>query len=492
MNRILAWLGVALLAAPAVAQDTPAPPAEQVAPVPRPDISADLRPEYLAGDPILIRFEVANTAAERVEFADLSARPWLVRFELTDPDGKQHNRFNTPPKLDMGQKWALGPRGRRQVLLQIPSSGVFKTGEWQVTIRVQDDQGDVTLPPHTFRVAPGRPVGGALVHDPLGTDRSGHHAVWVHKAARGYDLYLHHSQGQRPERTQGNYHLAHLDERVDPVLTHSRPQERWGRFLYWQQDARTVAYAQLDGQQLRGRIRTLQAPWPGVELMGRGGTDAEGGLHVPLWVPAPKGSGGELRVASVRGQGSARFRSVVRLPRRPAWVESVVDASGALRLLIAHDGFLDLYTVAPKGDLPAVPSRLSVELAPATARFGYLTDREDAAGGLAILGLYGSPDGLVGRWTSLTGQVLYSYAPVKPPPGAVLLDLLPRNYDAFAALYRPTEGPSLLVVPGRPAKTLQGRPDAVLLSDGEDAVLLRSLGTKGRALETRRLLDGKG
>jgi len=491
MNRTVAWLALVLLAGPVAAQQPgPEPSQPAVAPVHRPVVTADLRPEYLAGEPILVRFEVANKTTTDVRFADLSARPWLVRFELTGPDGKTLSRFNTPPELDLPRAWELGPRGRRQVLLQIPSSAGLAPGDWQVKVRILDDQGDVSLPTHSFSVARPKPVGGALVNDPLGTDRSGHQAVWVHQAASGYDLYLHHSQGKRPEKTLGDYHLAHLDQRVDPVLTHSRPQERWGRYVYWQRDGRTLQYAQLDGQQLRGKVRTLQVPWPEVELLARGGTDADGGLHVPLWVPAPKGTGGEIRVASIRGQGKARFRSVVRLPRPPAWVESTVDASGTLRLLISHDGFLDLYAVAPGNDLPAVGKRLPVELAPQAARFGYLPDQDDAPGGLAILGLNVTPEGLIGQWLTLGGQPGHRYAPLAPPAGASLLDLLPRGLQPYAAAYQPPEGPAVLLRPGKPAKTLQGRADGVLLSDGADAVLLREL-TGGQApLRTRRLIDG--
>ncbi len=492
MNRIAAWLSLGLLTAPVMAQqpeltDEPA----TTAPLPRPTITTDLRAEYLAGTPVLIRFEVANATPQVLSFADLAARPWLVRFELTGPDGKSIQRFNTPPEVDLPRSWELGPRGRRQVLLQIPSSAGLAPGEWQVRIRIQDDQGELTLPPHKFLVAPPRPVGGALIHEPLGIQRSGHQAVWVHKARSGYDLYLHHSQGQRPEKTLGDYHLSHLEQRVDPILSHSRPQERWGRYIYWQQDEKTLAYAQLDGQQLRGRIRTLQAPWPQLQLLGRGATDADGGLHVPLWVPAPKGTGGEIRVASIRGPGRARFRSVVRLPREPAWVETTTDASGALRILVAHDGFLDLYTVTPQNDLPAVGTRLPVDLAPQIARFGYLPDQEDIAGGLAILGLHKTPEGLVGEWVTLGGQTTHRFAPITPPPGATLVDLLPRGLTPFAAAYLPPEGPGVLLRPDTPPLTLQGRPEGALLSDGDDAVFLRELGGPRSPLTTRRLVDGK-
>jgi hypothetical protein len=490
MNRTIAWLGLALVAAPVLAQPTPAPQEQPTKKTARPQVSVDFRPEYLAGEPILLRFEVSNQSTETTRFADLSSRPHLVRFDLTGPDGKKQTRFNTPPPIDPGRLWELSPRSRRQVLLQVPSSRGFKPGRWSVTIRILDDSGEITLPSHDFLLKTPRPVAGSLVRDELGLERTGHQAVWVHKAQDGYDLYLHHSQGKRPEKTLGDYYLLHLDDRIEPVLSHSRPQERWGRYIYWQVDDKTISYVQLDGQRIRGKVRKLQMPWPAASLLARGTTDADGSLHLPLWINAPQGTGGEIRVASVRSQAGTRFRSVVRLPRAPAWVESTIDASGALRLLVAHDGFLDLYTVDPKGDLPAVGRRLSVDLAPQAARFGFLPDQEDQAGGLAILGLYRSEAGLVGRWTSLSGRTIHDFAVVIPPPSTQLQDLLPLGLAPFAALYQATgDLPAQLIRPGHPQKSLQARSEGVLISNGEGAVLLRQLDA-GRPIETRRLVDG--
>ena len=465
-----------LVTAPSVAQEGPEPPRPaEVQPSPKAEVSANLRAEYLAGEPILVRFEVSNPHAQPIVFPDLAGRPHLVRFHLTGPDGEETVRFNTPPAEDGGRTWTLSPRGRRQVLLQVPSSAVFAPGGWSITVHILTGSGELVLPSHDFVLARARPVAGSMSVDALGTARAGHVAVWVHKAKDGYDLFLHHADGRRPERTIGDYHLAHLERRVDPVLTHSRPQERWGRYLYWQLDDRTVEYVQLDGQQLRGERRRLQVPWPGVEVMGRGSTDADGGLHVPLWVPGPRGTAGELRVASVRSPTGPRFRSVARLPRPPTWVETAVDGTGALRLLVSHDGLLDLYTVTATGELPAIGHRLDVDLAPLVARFGFLPDREESPGGLAVLGLYAEEEGWVGRWTTLRGKELHAWPVMHPPPGARPLDLLPRGFDAPVALSRPAEGPVQWAMPGRVSQPLGVDPSGVLLGTEAGVVLYRRL-----------------
>ncbi len=477
-------------AVPVWAQESPRDePTESRAARTQPVLSVDLRPEYLAGEPILIRFDLSNPTQEKTSFADLSSRPHLVRFELTDPNGKTQVRFNTPPKQDPKKRWELGPRGRRQVLLQIPSSAIFKPGTWSLTIRILDDAGERVLPAHSFVLATPRPVAGALVHDALGSERAGHQTIWLHRARQGYDLYLHHSPGKRPQKTLGNSFLVHLDEPIEPVLTHSRPLDRSGRFVTWQVDPRTIAALQLDGKKARGGVRTFQVPWPKVTLLGRGGTDAQGGLHIPIWVPAPRGSGGEIRIASLHGQQGTHFRSVARLSRPPAWVESTIDASGALRLLIAHDGFLDLYTVGATSDLPAVGQRLDVEIAPKVARFGHLPDQDDIPGGLTILGLTPTPEGLVGQWINLNGQTVHRYVPVQPPAGGTLVDLLPRGLAPFAAVYQPKEGPAVLVTPGRTPQTLQGKTDGILFASQDEEVFLRRL-APGGPIETRQLWDG--
>jgi hypothetical protein len=481
----LSPMGLALLlAAPVLAQDS--------SPV---EIQADLRSEYLAGEPILVWLTAENTSPQAASTADLSARPWLVRFTLQGEDGKK-TWSTTPPAIDPGGKWTLNPRGRRRVLLEIPSSERLTAAEYGLSIAIDDDGQVRTLPDWTLRLVPPRHVGGGPVYDPMTVENVGFQTAWLHRGEAGYDLYLHHAVGANPQDVIGDYFLHRLDEEVDPVLSLSRPQQSWDRFIYWQQGDKEIWYARLQGQVLRDEPRKIEPPYPELELVSRGSTDARGGLHVPMWVPAPGGAGGELRVASIRGQGGTRFRLVDRFDSRPELVETAVDSSGDLRLLVQDDEQLVIYQLASSGELPAVGKALEDgdrELA--AARFGYLPQRGDEPGGLGVLMLFEDtrlePDGssvdvLDGGYYALSGRQLQSWPQVTVPDGWSAVDALPRGYDPYVVLLKKDGVKQLLQAQpdtNPVALTWLERPALVASSDG--ATWLRGFGEAGALSQVR-------
>ncbi len=460
------------------------------------ELSADLRAEYLAGEPILVRLTASNPSAEAQSMADLDSRTWLVKFTMTDAGGGARSWHSTPPGEDPGGRWRIAPRGQRQVLLEVPSSAGLPPGDYTLEVAVDDDGQLRELAPQPLRLAPPDPVGGRAWYDPLAVESVGFQTAWVHRAASGYDLYLHHASGDRPDALIGDYHLLHLDEAIEPILSLSRPQESWDRFIYWQSGERGIRYARLQGHALRGAPRLMEAPYPELELIGRGSTDPGGGLHVPVWIPDPSGSGGELRVVSIRERGS-RFRSAGHYRERPELVETAVDGAGELRLLVLSDDLV-LYHLSSAGDLPAAGELLlggDEARWIVAARFGYLPSLEDRPGGLGILllseGLREEADGgtspvLQGRWTSLSGRTLHTFPVVDYPPGFSPQDLLPRGYDPFVLLLKKDGVKQLLqLAPERAPRSLTWVPDARLGRDREGGIWLRGLGSGGPVVQFR-------
>lgn len=497
-TRSLVLLALIALPVAGLAQEAGTPAAPQAA-ASAVELGADLRAEYIQGEPILVRLTVRNPGDSAQSFPDLSRRPWLVRFELVYPDGKKQAWFTTPPEQDAGQAWSVAPRSQKRALLEIPSSARLKAGEYQLTVRVLTPTGELTLPPHRLRLAPASPVGGRVGYEPLGMDRGGHQVAWLHKAAAGYDLYLHHADGRQPQTTLGDYHLLHLDQAVEPVLSVARPQQRWDRWIYWLASDGGIQAVRLQAQGLRSdRPSVVRTPYPKIELVGRGNTDAQGDLHVPFWVAAPSGQGGELRVASVRERGEPRFRLVGRFERRPGFVESAVDGNGDLRLVVEVGGKLDLYTVVASSDLPAAGVRLVRDTpgaegqdaaVPTLARFGYLPELGEEAGGQAVQVLLRTGAGVQAAWFSLTGRELRRLEPLALPAGAQAVDLLPRGYDTWALLYRSAEGELWFGQPNTASLNL-GRPTgASLAQDGRGGVALRTLEPAG-PVRTRMLVPG--
>lgn len=489
-------LAALLLASPSIAQQEeplPAEPAPQVEPAQADvgdphaqlEVLTNLRGEYLQGAPVLVLFRVVNRGDQAVKFADLNSRPWRVRFDVTGPDGRLRSSYTTPPEVDPGQTWSIRPRGQRRVLLEVPSSRRLKKGQHKLVVRIQDDAGELVLAEHSFTVEPAAPVGGSVWYEPLGVERSGHQVAWVHKAKQGHDLYLHHSNGRTPGTTLGDYHLLNVDQAIDPVLAMSRPQDRWDRHIYWQRDPRTIEVVQLQGAGqglVSDKPLRIETPYPEVQLIGRGSTDASGGLHIPIWIPAPSGKGGELRVISVRDRSGPRFRQVVRMSREPAWIETAVDSSGELRVLLSQDSSLDLYTLSSVGDMPAAGQKVfrpegdDRSFKPTMARFGTVPGREGEAGGFGVLTTFQDSESIHGRWFTLSGRELHRFQPQPVSAGALPVDLLPQNYEPFGVLMELKGGTGLLYLEGERKPVGLGARDAgTLLKDGEGNVLLRAV-----------------
>ena len=484
MKRLL--FPLVLLPAVALAQEAPveATPVETPALVEHAiDVSTDLRAEYIQGEPVLVRFTVANTSLQTANFADLAARPWLVRFELVDKAGKKTTWYTTPPDEDPGGSWSIPPRGQRKVLLEIPSSARLKNGSYTLTVQMQNGEESVSLPTHSLRIAAANPVHGDTLYEPDGIERYGHQAIWLHDAADGYDLYLHHADGRDPSRLIADYHLMHLDSPIEPVLTAARAQERWSRYIAWQSGPRTIEYVRLENHEIRGETGRFETPYPTVELFGRPSTDADGGLHVPIWVPAPQGAAGEVMVVSLQGREGPEYRTIARMDAKPDWTASTVDNGGNLRLLLSQDGNVDVYNVAAGTSLPGAGKRLhkSDDTTPLMGSFGYLKSTPTRAGGLAVLVLFDIGAGLAeARWIGLDGEVVEVFGAAPLPKGGEIEQMVQVG-DGFAALHRGEA--TRVLLPGSDALVIG--PVTQLVARNED-VWVRSI-EKGGPVKSRPL-----
>ena len=442
-------------------------------------IRTDLHAEYLVGERMLVRFEIDNQGSKTADFADLAARPWLVRFKVTPKGKKSQTRYNVPPKEDSNRRWSLRANSRKEVLLEIPSSSTFKAGEYTLEITILDDQKERRLPAHQFRIRGAEPVSGSISYEALGTSRGGHQVVWSHRAQSGFDLYLHHADGKSPQQTLGNYHLLHLKKPVEPVLAQAAPQQAWDRHIYWLNSKNSLSYVRLRGQTLRSQPVDLNFPYPSVELVDRGSTDGEGVLHVPFWVSAPNQKGGELRVASVDSRGQPRFRSVLRAVTKPDLIQTGVDSTGGLRILLGSQGALDMYKLHPSLGLPASGQRiLPAENNVLFARIGFLPEAEGVPGGMAIGTIQklaeSSDDAQRVRvaWASVDGRELKSWPDFALPTKASIVDAL-ITIDTYSVLIRLADGKHQLIRHNAPPKSVASDQLGALVPDQNGGVLLR-------------------
>jgi hypothetical protein len=447
------------------------------------EISADIREEYLAGLPMLVEVTVRNPTKTPHTFPDLSARSHLVHFEIQLPTHKTE-RFTTPPQFDSPAAWSLAPGSQRRVLLEIPASNGFDPGTATLGVQVLDPAGTVEIAARPIRIAPPAPVGGSVTWEPTISTTTGGMVVWLHKAAAGFDLYLHQFNPKTPKRLLAHYRLAHLDAQVDPVLSRARASEALARWIYWKSGPQTYTFSRLAGPVLPEKPRTVAVPWPQSELLGTGVTDAKGGLVLPLWIPAPKGTAGTIRALCIDAHGALVIREVADLPARPKTVATTVDAAGALELAIGHDAGIDLYKIDPTAPtrLPAQGVRvtkLTDGWVPGALAFDTLPDRPQHAGGLALFALVRHPgDAATYRtfWADLGGKPFDETQPLPWTAPGDIADVLPPTAGPAAWLTRDTTGAAWYGVQGGPPATkVDNVPPRAALWTTADTVMLRAL-----------------
>jgi hypothetical protein len=418
MTNLLLLLALCLAPAQAETPVKAASPPVESAPVDGVVVSADLRRDYLAGFPLLVRLTVRNTGSASTTFPDLASRPWLVHFLCEGPEGQKSERFSTPPQIDTTASWTLAPGGYRTVLLEIPSSGAFGPGDWKLTVKLASPA--VTLPTSTLRLATPTPVAGTPVFEATVAGGFGQLFPWVQKGPGGHQLYLmQYSPGST--RLEAQYHLMELATAVDPILSRSRPQDAKSRWIYWIEGP-SIRMVRIEGTQLRGTPRDVALPWPKLEWLGRGVTDAHGGLQLPVWVPSPGGKGGGVKVLQLDDRGGVVVRAVADFSERPAVVATTADAVGNLALLLGHPAGLDLYRVDPTVDarFPARGVRVAKLAAGQSfvaGSFSTLPDKDGRAGGIAAWALLATTaaDGTkqVQRvLADLNGKLIETAAPV--------------------------------------------------------------------------------
>ena len=463
-------------------------------------VRANLRTTYLQGQDLLVTFQVRNEGDSAATFPDLSRRPDLVRFTL-ERNGNKQTHSNKAPANPSTATWSLPARGTREVVLQVPSGNNLKPGAYTLSVEIQEvSGGSVTLGPKKIDIVSPDPRYGFGWHNGPTVEKVGHQAVWVHRGDPG-TVYLTHSPGNDPQSTVGTYYVGSATADALPLISHAHPTQGWSRYIYWLEGGRTLKFAGLEGPGRVGATQRVDAPWPEVELVGVGATDPKGGLHIPVWVPSPRGGKGELKVLSWYERSVPRFRSVVGLKAPVDRATTAVDGAGNLRLAIEHEGNVDLYTLdTTKGNqLPANGRRLQAAKAEGTGevlalRLDILPTHGEVKGGSALFLLERVKEGdasvVRGRWITYDGRSVHTLEPLDVPGGFTVVDVLPMGATGVAALLESADGRLHVVsTGGKPALLGMQGVSPGLVGDTQGRVWARTF-TKGGIEQLKLVASG--
>ena len=405
-------------------------------------VTADLRDEYLQGQPMLVHIDVANLGKETRNFPDLVNRPWLVKFDV-DRNGKLESRYTTPPATDTDKTWRISPGNERDVLLEIPSAGALPVGTYALTVRVVGPEGEITIGPRAFTLAAPKPVGADAPFQPGTANKTGLMTVWAHRGKES-GLYLHVADPEDVRRTSANYALG-ATTTDSPRLSVALPTQAWSRHIFWQDGERAIGLLPLLGPGKAGEIARFVLPWPKVDILGGAVTSPDGAFHLPIWVPGPKGTSGDIKVLDLQDRRTPTFRAVAPLPLRPDGVTSTVDVSGNLRFLVRHGSNVDMYLAdsTPGNLLPAKGLRVATPSGrtPVYARFAEHNVQEN--GGLSAFivdRIAGEIPMVTARWHSLSGEAAGGTGEFPFAGEITVLDAVPVGDQGLALLFADTTG----------------------------------------------------
>jgi hypothetical protein len=386
---------------------------------------AEIRSEYIQGEPIPVPISLVNTTAQRVVVPDLATRPWLVEFHLVLPQGNDQVRKNSAPDQDPGTSISIAPRGQRRVLLEVPASARLKPGEYILEIQIVLSSERIILPAKPISIVAANPVSAELSpQQHPGSKAEPLTSLWVHQAKNGHDLYLHQARGGRPGSMISDQFLFNTSENFKPWLSVTRSREIGTGHVTWQSAPRTIQILRLEGSATPESPSRLELPWPKVEIESRGITNANGELHLPLWIPAPQGRGGTLQLVRIDDRGSPIFERLAHFERRPDHSLSMIDDAGQTHLLLVHSGNLDRYSprmTNPSGKKLPVPGtrllRSRSDHRVIDLQAVALPESGGRAGALALLLTSVHAEQLHHTWISLGGAILQERTQPRPAGG---------------------------------------------------------------------------
>jgi len=396
-----------------------------------PRFSAKIHPLQFSGAPMVVDIEVQNSSKEPIKVPDLALRPDLVRFGLSYA-GRRERRYNSPATGHEDAEWTLQAGDIRELRLEIPGSSGIQAQAVTVTMQLHHTRPPTTLDPMKLKLTSPQPVAADMSGIAAAPGCRNPDVAWVHQADDAAYLVLQHQVGERRYQLT----LAELSEPAQPWLSHSRRDTLGERSIVWLTGSRKLHILRLRGQRARGDALAFDLPWPKVEVAGQPVTDKTGTLRIPVWVPAPAGDGGELRVATISGRNRPTTPRVVRLDGRPEQVLSTLNPDGSPIIIVVSEDAVDAYTQPDVPELPWPRRTLWRTQEGATAlrvALGTYPPTSHDTGGTAILLATRWPTGVGTQWMTMQGTSLQG--PALVPDLGELQQVVPRGEDWPALLF---------------------------------------------------------
>ncbi len=285
----------------------------------------------MVGQTIQVKIVVSNPDPDPLSFPDVGNRPWLVRFDTVDPQGKRRQLYSTPPLEDPGTQWSIAPGERREALFDIPTSDTWTTGQATVNITVND----IAVGSTNFELIEINPHHTDSNSKPVDQTQGPVAVLYATLERSDTELWLGRS-GRKD-------FLLSIPGRVKPELSMARADRHIGRWITWKDDKDRLWGLQTHLREIQTEPFTINFPWPTAVPCGRSATDANARLVIPICIDGPNGKVTQLAAAIVTGKKAPLIRSIARF--QPSTVLTNIDAGGNVDFILIRPNAVDIATI---------------------------------------------------------------------------------------------------------------------------------------------------
>lgn len=336
------------------------------------EVTHNITEHTIQGQPVYVDLLLLNPDTKAIEIQDILNDRWQISFTLTH-DGQTHTLRSQRPSDAPPKTRSIQSREVLELHLELPNSRALKPGTHSLRIDFPLE-GNYSINTEF------------VVHKPK--------ISWGDLDIFNYEVFLDDSNllWTQPYKNQ---HIL-FEGQTNPRWIHSIPVEKAQNTVhigathhtYWQ-DRNRITVLKRSGDRVQ-TPQVLSIPWKEFELIGRGVTDLEGHVFIPIWVPNPNGTG-TLYSVQPQPNNTVTFRKI-RTGERPRTMDVALTQASIPVFLLQYSNALEIFSLTTVGEeridkLP--PKSIKIPQQSMTTPWHYATFLVSEASGLHIAAVGG-------------------------------------------------------------------------------------------------------
>lgn len=296
------------------------------------DVQVDhtITEQAIQGQPVYVDLLLLNTGSEAVQIQDIVRDRWQITFTVSH-NGQTHTLRSQRPTDIQPKTRTLEPRDVLELHLELPNSRALQPGKHTLSI---DFPLDSTRHIETEFV----------VHTP--------NIQWADLDIFNYEAFL--DEEDLLWSQPFNQHHILFAGLNNPTWIQTIPVPKAQNTVhigsthhtYWR-DRNRITVIKHSGDRVQSP-QELSIPWKDFEFIGRGVTDLDGGVFIPIWVPNPNGTG-TLYSVQPQPNNTITFRKI-RTGKKPHSMDVAITQASTPVFLLQYPNTLEVFSLTTVGE----------------------------------------------------------------------------------------------------------------------------------------------